>query len=111
MIEVDYTDAKGIPRRALVNDEYDNPNTGILTSLYLDEALRELGWADYQIKRLYEELTKRGIITPAQVTSESHALLRSALMAVLAFDVQTLQTIAEAQNGRTNSSPKRVSGR
>lgn len=112
MIERDYVDKKGIPRRVLVNDEYDDPAKGIVTSLYLDEKLKEKGWADYQISRLYEELWKRGIITPAQVTSESHALLRSALQAVMSMDVMTLQSIAEdQQNGRTHSSPKRVSGR
>lgn len=112
MVEVDYVDKKGIPRRVLVNDEYDDPAKGIITSIYLDETLREKGWADYQIKRLYEELTKRGIITPAQVTSVSHALLRSALQAVMSMDVQTLEAIAETQrNGRTHSSPNRVSGR
>lgn len=112
MIERDYVDKKGIPRRALVNDEYSEPSKGILTSIYLDEKLRELGWADYQIARLYQELAKRGLVACADFKNESHALMRSALMAVLALDVQTIQSIAEEQrNGRTHESPKRVSGR
>lgn len=108
MQERDYIDKKGIPRRALVETETSPPEKGILTSIYLDEALKERGCSAEFVKNLYHEMHKRGMVTPADVRNPRHAeLLRAALLATIRLDVQTLQSLAEEQfgNGRKQHRP------
>lgn len=103
MQEKDYTDRKGIPRRSLVETEVSSPEKGILISIYLDEALKERGCSTEFIKKLYQEMHKRGLVTPADVRNPKNAdLLRASLQSTILMDVQTLQSIAEEQltNGR-----------
>lgn len=105
MLEKDYVDKKGIPRRALVETETSPPDKGILTSFYMDDVLRERGCSADFIKTLYNEMVTRGLITPADILEPQAAeLLRAALLATIRLDVQTLQGIAKEQfnNGRTN---------
>lgn len=103
MQEKDYIDKKGIPRRALVETETSPPDKGILTSVYLDEALRERGCSQEFIRKLYTEMHARGLVSPEDVQSPRNAdLLRAALQSAYLMDVQTLQMIAKEQvnNGR-----------
>lgn len=105
MISKDFKDKQGIPRRALVPDEYSDPKKGIIISIYLDEELRKRGWTPENITRLYDELWKRGLITPADVLNpQAQHLLRASLLAVVQMDSQTLQSIAkeQTQDGRPN---------
>lgn len=103
MFERDYVDKNGIPRRSLVETEVSSPEKGILTSVYLDEALRERGCSTEFVKKLYQEMHTRGLVTPEDVQSPQNAeLLRAALQSTIRMDVQTLQALAKEQlpNGR-----------
>lgn len=105
MLKKDYKDKNGIPRQALVESETSPPDKGILTSIYLDEVLRERGCSPDFIKRLYTEMVQRGLVSPFDVLApKAPELLRAALLATIRIDVQTLQQIAQEQlpNGRTN---------
>lgn len=98
MIQKDYKDKKGVPRRALVETETSSPNEGILTSIYLDEFLRAQGCSPDFIKRLYIEMVQRGLVSPFDVLApKAPELLRAALLATIRIDVQTLQSIAKEQ--------------
>jgi len=104
MLEKNYKDKHGIPRRALVETETSPPDKGILTSIYLDEYLREQGCSPDFIKRLTSEMFQRGLVSPVDVLStKAPELLRAALLATIRIDVQTLQTLAQEQlpNGTT----------
>lgn len=105
MQEKDYIDKKGIPRRALVATETSPPDKGILTSVYLDEALRERGCSQEFIRNLYQNMHTRGLVTPEDVQNPKNAeLLRAALLSTVHMDVQTIQALAEEQfNGRQHS--------
>lgn len=98
LIEKDYTDKHGIPRRVLVEGETSAPDKGILVSIYIDDVLKEKGCSPEFRKRLIIEMHKRGLITPEDVRNPKSAeLLRAALLATVQIDVQTLQAIAEEQ--------------
>ena len=108
MIEKDYTDKKGIPRRALVESELSPPEKGILTSIYLDEFLEQRGCSTEFRKKLIIEMQKRGLVTPADVLYKPNSaeLLRAALQSALLMDVQTILAIAKEQfdNARQHNS-------
>lgn len=103
MQEKDYIDKRGIPRRSLVETEVSPPDKGILTSIYLDEALRERGCSSEFVKKLYQEMHVRGLVTPEDVRNPKNAdLIRASLQSTIQLDVQTLMSLAEEQftNGR-----------
>lgn len=105
MITKDFNDKDGVKRRVLVTDESTPPEQGIPLSIQLDEELRKRGNSPDFIRRLYTELSARGLITPSDfLRAESSMLIRSALLSTIQVDSQILQSIAKEQS--TNGKPR-----
>lgn len=107
MLVKDYVDKKGIKRRVLVPDESTPPEQGIPQSVDFDEELQSKGNSPEFVKRLYNELAARGLITPSDfLKADSPMLIRSALLSTIQVDAQILQTIAKEQLQNANSDSK-----
>lgn len=89
MFTKDYRDSRGIMRRVYVPSEFDSPEEGVITSIYLDALYP--GVSDAFLSRLVDELWSRGLILPEDFQKPGASeITRAAFMAACRNDALSI---------------------